>query len=244
MEPLEDYDAQALLDDDPKDDDELKEDPKTKTDDEPKTEEKPKEIPAEPPVDLKSEADKLRDENPLADIKDDWEPSSYKELLEKATQVSDYNRHVAEATERDLKATQEKENETRRVEIQVYYDKEVEESVKEGRIPKIKDLKDVEDEGVKVQDKIWQFMLDHNAKCEKDGDDRYKIISFRQALDLYELKEIKLEQIANKKKEEELASKRGGMIGAGGSKSGENKSSGYVRGTTMDEVMSEELQNM
>jgi hypothetical protein len=262
-ESLEDLDAQTLLDDLDNDEGESKgegddnDDKKDETRDEGDKEigdkdkkEPEKTVPdkseedKKPDINLKSEADKLREQNPLSDIDDDWEPKSYKELLEKSAEVAEYNRKLEEENKREEKIKEDESIETKRAEIQTYYDREVDQSVKEGRIPPIKDIDDKDDEGVKTQDKIWRFMLNHNEKCEKEGDERYKIISFRQALDLYELKELKAEKEEEKKKLAELKSKRGGMIGSGGSKSGETKSQGYIRGTSMDDVLAEELTNI
>ena len=186
---------------------------------------------------LEDAANQLKKDNPLADIPDDWTPKTYKELLEKSMEITKQAIDTEQRATKDAEAKAEKEKTDKIAEIQSAYDKEIENMVKDGRVPEVKDKDNTDDEGVKRQTQVWKFIKQRNDEAKKQGSS-YMIYSFEQGLDLLELKE-------RKDRDAEITKKKGGMVGSGSAGRDSSKSSGgYVRGQSLDDIIIEEQANM
>lgn len=203
-------------------------------------------------LDVKPEIDELdkklgelRDDE-VFKLADDWEPESYKKLLEINEKRNELNKQIAEieSKKQELQNTSKiaEENANRVAE----YNKEIDYLVQSGRMPKVVDKTNDDDPGIKRMNELRSFIVDHNKKVMDEGRG-YPITSIELALDLLEMKE-KLEgknDEEKKKREEELRKKRGAMIGKGtGVKGSESQSIGYIAGEGIDGALASILQEL
>ncbi len=194
---------------------------------------------------LKEIADALRQRNealedPLKDIDDDWEPKSYKELLEIQGKISEKKYAELELKKEEDALNRLKEQENARTEIETQWKTEMDKLVGEGRLPKIKNDKSDTDEGINARNEVFKYMIAHNKKVNTEGKG-YHITSFEHALDLMDRDSLLKEKAEFEKKQEELKKKRGGMVGGNSGTQGNSKSFGYVKGQSMDDILANEL---
>jgi hypothetical protein len=189
--------------------------------------------------DLKKRNEEL--ENPLDKIDDDWEPKSYKELLELSVKVNEQREQERQLKSEIDDVDQQKAQLVAREEIQKEWNAEIESLIAEGRIPKIKDKESDSDEGIKARDDVFRFMIAHNNKVAETGKG-YKVSSFEQALDLKEMQDMMKDKEEFDKKQADVKKRQGSMIG-GNSRStgGSGGKPGYVAGTSLDDILSEEM---
>jgi len=185
---------------------------------------------------LEKLAQQLKD-SPLSDIDDDWIPKTYKELLEKAMEVSEVSAHNAKIKE-EMKT---KEAEKIRQEANALMDKEIADLLKDGKLPEVKDEMDKDDAGVKRQIEVYEYMAKLNNMYSKQGLSQ-RITSFQLGLTMLEAEEYTKKQKEDEDKQSELQKKRSSLTGGGTPSSAKGGDKGYnmpVKGESLQDAMEE-----
>lgn len=173
---------------------------------------------------------------------DDWEPETYKQLLEVSDKRNQLNKEIAEAEAQKRSLEDEDAKISNHVKLVENFNKEIDYLVKSGRMPKVVDSNNPDDPGQARMKQVREFIISHNNKVKETGSG-YPITHIELGLDLLEAKE-KLEgkdDEDKKRKEEEMRKKRGALIGKGtGAKGSETQSRGYTGGG-LDSALSDAL---
>lgn len=189
--------------------------------------------------DLKKRNEEL--ENPLDKIDDDWEPKSYKELLELSVKVNEQRETERQLKNEEADINKQREQLDAQEEIRKEWNAEIEALISDGRLPKIKDKDSDNDDGIKARNDVFRFMIAHNNKVSETGKG-YQITSFEQALDLKEMQDMMKDKDEFDKRQIDMKKRQGSLIG-GNSRStgGGGGKPGYVSGQSLDDILSDEM---
>lgn len=180
----------------------------------------------------------------IDELPDSFEPKSYKDLLNISNAFTKFELEKESNSRQAESEKVEAEAEKAKKEYNDYLNSEIDYAIKQKRLPEVKakegDKDFLEDEGVKAQKEVWDFILAENDRLAA-ANSPYRITSFLQGLDQYEAKQIIEKQKEADKKEGEIRKARGSMVGSGVATSPDSKVYKSGEHGTLQDIVWEEM---
>jgi len=184
-----------------------------------------------------------------AELPDGFVPRSYKDAQILSEQLADQRMAAQKLAGEydngviDVRNTEYKEQ------IEAAWNTEIEAATKEGELPAIKakegDKDYWEDEGVKAVANVIEFMANENERLAKINAP-YRVQSFTQAKQLYDISEAKQKEVADNKQDAQVRKQRGSMVSSSSSNSApkQQTSQYYTRGDDLEDVATKALDDL